>query len=226
MEPTQQHHSEEPEFVFDPEEHQVVSLDEALEIFGDDGAVPEAAQESDDEDDDEERLWPDNAVAHLASHTGSLFSISVHPRDPLLAVSGGEDDLAYLWKIDTGEEIAKLSGHSDSVSAVAFSFDGELVASGGMDGKVRMWRRVKDVPGGTWQWARWEFLTSLDGPDEVTVRCCQSKALEYDHNHSPFIQTLLWHPKGNVLLAGSADGTIWMWNCKGPLTFASNTNYV
>jgi WD40 repeat protein len=27
-------------------------------------------------------------------------------------------------------------------------------------------------------------------------------------------QWLDWHPKGNVLLAGGADGTVWVWNRK------------
>lgn len=176
----QQGGDEQEEFQFDPEEHQVLTLDEALEIF-DDGSVPpsqedlereeqEAAQQAMDGDHEEEEaedLRPDTSVAHFASHDGSIFGLAAHPVEPLLVVSGGEDDLAFLWRVDTGEEVAKLSGHSDSVSCLAFSADGELVSTGGMDGKVRLWRRVKGVAG--FEWGKWEFLTSLDGPDEVTV---------------------------------------------------------
>jgi WD40 repeat protein len=35
-------------------------------------------------------------------------------------------------------------------------------------------------------------LSSLEGPTEIVW--------------------LKWHPKGNVLLAGSEDGTVWMWS--------------
>lgn len=188
-------------------------------MMGDSDDDEEDDQLDDQEIDHEEQLPPDTSVAHLASHDGSIFGLAAHPIEPLLVCSGAEDDLAYLWKIDTGEEVAKLSGHTDSVSAVGFSFDGELVATGGMDGKVRVWRRVQGQQGGTWAWAKWEFLTNLEGPDEVTVsglrilllfRACPPCSLMFACCN----QTLQWHPRGNVLTVGSTDGTVWMWNRK------------
>lgn len=220
---------EQEEFQFDPEEHQVLTLDEALEIF-DDGSVPpsqedlereeqEAAQQALEDDEEPEDLRPDTSVAHFASHDGSIFGLAAHPVEPLLVASGGEDDLAFLWRMDNGEQVAKLSGHSDSVSCVAFSADGELVSTGGMDGKVRLWRRVKGVAG--FEWGKWEFLTSLDGPDEVTVSETLSFAFPVFECQGLihllfffFQKTLVWHPRGQVLTAGSTDGTIWMWNRK------------
>lgn len=108
-------------------------------------------------------VYQDNSIQHFPAHTGSVFAVSTHPSAPL-AVSGGQDDLGYIWDYMSGEQIVKLTGHTDSVSATGFSFDGELVSTGGMDGKVRIWRRV-----GKENWLRWEFLTELQGPDEVVV---------------------------------------------------------
>lgn len=116
----------------------------------------------------------------------SVFVVSTHPTLPI-AVSGGEDDLGYLWNVEDGEELVKLTGHADSVTSAAFSMEGSMVATGGMDGKIRVWRKVAKSE----RMGDWEFLTELQGPDEV--------------------MWLKWHPKGTVLLAGSNDSTVWLW---------------
>ena len=122
-----------------------------------------------DEDDDAggvegEVVWEDNSIQHFSGHEGPVYTVSAHPTTTL-AVSGGGDDAGYIWDVTDGEIIVKLTGHTDSVSAVGFSSDGEMVSTGGMDGKVRVWRRV-----GKEDYKTWEFLTELQGPDEVIVR--------------------------------------------------------
>ena len=61
----------------------------------------------------------------LALHRdgSSVFEVALHPLHPSppLAVSGGEDDLAFLFDTTTGKEVVRLSGHTDSVVAVSFS---------------------------------------------------------------------------------------------------------
>jgi ribosome assembly protein SQT1 len=130
-----------------------------------------------------------------------VFDVALHPfhPSPPLAVTGGEDDAAYLFETSTGRLVTKLSGHTDSVVCVGFSTsfqlscarssaehhltprrsisllagpDGEFVASGGMDGQVRIWKRV-----GKESYGEWEFLLNLEGPDEVTVSCCSPPPL-------------------------------------------------
>lgn len=123
----------------------------------------EQANQADDGDEDTAIVLEDSSVQHFPEHGKSVFVVNAHPTQPL-AVSGGEDDFGYIWNIQTGETIVKLTGHSDSVICASFSADGELVSTGGMDGKVRVWRHVgKDT------WTIWEFLTELQGPDEVNV---------------------------------------------------------
>jgi ribosome assembly protein SQT1 len=126
--------------------------DEPMDEDGDDGGF------------EGEVVWEDNSIQHFSGHDGPVYTVSAHPTAPL-AVSGAGDDSGYIWDLTDGEIVVKLTGHTDSVSAVAFSSDGEMVSTGGMDGRIRVWRRV-----GKENYKTWEFLTELQGPDEVIVR--------------------------------------------------------
>jgi len=155
-----------------PEGEHFITEDDILAEVNDDGDHP--MHDEDDAEGEEDTLGDmpegsssrveDNSLQHFDTHQGSVFSISGHPTQPLVA-SGGEDDLGFIWDITDSEIIVKLTGHTDSVTSTAWTTDGEMIATGGMDGKVRIWRRV-----GKENYRTWEFLTELQGPDEVMVR--------------------------------------------------------
>ena len=163
------------------------------------------------------------ATARLhASEGGAVFCLAVHPHAATLAVSGAEDDQAFIFRTDTGAQVARLSGHSDSVTSVGWNFDGSLVATGGMDGKVNVWKARRPSSDMAWEETGWELAVSLEGPDEVNVRPLPlTFALQERHELMKILrsQFLDWHPKGNVLMAGGADGTVWLWN-RASLFFA------
>jgi len=142
-----------------------ITEDDIEEVIQDNGDEP--MDEDDDQGDEQaegsSEPIDDNSVQHFTGHTASVFTVACHPTEPL-AASGGEDDVGYVWDITDGETIVKLTGHTDSVSCIAWSTDGEMISTGGMDGKIRIWRRV-----GKENYKNWEFLTELQGPDEVNV---------------------------------------------------------
>ncbi|GAA5977847.1 hypothetical protein JCM5350_006195 [Sporobolomyces pararoseus] len=176
-------------------------VDEVEEIEGEEVEMDSEGEEPEDGEEQGEGEQGDDAMNLLDNglddsfsncnlHQAAVFTLQVHPIDSNLAVSGGEDDLAYIFRTDSGAQVKKLEGHSDSVTSCGWSFDGTMVATGGMDGKVIVWR-VQGTEG-DWTQRQWELLHTLEGPDEVNW--------------------LDWHPKGNLLLAGGADGTVWLWN--------------
>jgi WD40 repeat protein len=51
----------------------------------------------------------------------------------------GADKLIKLWDAYTGEIIKTLQGHSEGVSDIAWSGEGDLIASASDDKTVRIW---------------------------------------------------------------------------------------
>jgi len=57
-------------------------------------------------------------------------------------VGGGTTGLVYLWTLTDSQASApiKLSGHTMTVTTVAFSPSGEFIASGSLDRTIRIWK--------------------------------------------------------------------------------------
>lgn len=137
-------------------------------------------------DEEDEFAGVDDAAAH-AAHKESVLSVAVCPVRPELVCTGGQDDVAVLWELQreasglTYREFRRLEGHTDSVIQVAFSNDGQYVATASYDATVKIWQATSG-----------ELVHSLEGPSSEVEWC-------------------LWHPKGHAILAGSLDTMAWMW---------------
>lgn len=124
-------------------------------------------------------------------HSSSVFCVAVSPSGAL-AASGGGDDVAFIFDVASGAVKHKLTGHTDTVNALAFNYTGDLLATGGLDAVVRVWNVATGA-----------------------------QVLVIEGSLSGEVEWLAWHAKGDVLLAGSADGTAWMWHIKRKNTAAA-----
>jgi WD40 repeat protein len=80
-----------------------------------------------------------------------IRAITLEPGGRFLAVSVERENIARLFDLRTSVEM-RLAGHRDFVSGMAFSPDASLLATGSMDGTIRLWnttsgQTVATLPG-------------------------------------------------------------------------------
>jgi hypothetical protein len=60
-----------------------------------------------------------------------------------ILVSASADKTIKIWRLDTGELLQTLNGHSAAVNSVAISPDGEFIVSGSSDKTIKIWQIFK-----------------------------------------------------------------------------------
>ncbi len=100
----------------------------------------------------------------------------------LFAFTDIRADIALVVHFVSAPNHFTYSGHSDYVSAIAWSPDGKRIASGSGDHTVQVW----DAP---------------SGGHVLTYR-----------GHSRDVSSLAWSPDGKNIVSGSIDGKIQVWN--------------
>ena len=195
----------EPVFLGDEHGEVVADLDEEddapMSDSDDDEPARPPAADMEDRDaalGDEIEPPSDDSVAVVTAHAAPVFSCAWSPTDGAVFATGGGDDAAFLHRVSDAAQRTRTSsappaavtshalrGHTDTVAGLAFNHDGSLLASAGLDGKALVWRVADPVAA----------PLELEGP---------GGGLEW----------VRWHPKGDVVLAGSEDFTAWMWNAR------------
>uniref|UniRef100_A0A7S2ZPI8 WD repeat-containing protein 48 homolog n=2 Tax=Rhodosorus marinus TaxID=101924 RepID=A0A7S2ZPI8_9RHOD len=71
---------------------------------------------------------------------GSVYCLAGNGvQNSSLVVVGSTNRIVSVWDARSGEKIAKLKGHNDSVRSVALRQDGMQILSGGSDSLIRLW---------------------------------------------------------------------------------------
>ena len=191
------------------------------------------------------RIWrvEDGVILHIIpkqkqsqanyGHTGRVFHVAFSPDGQLLA-SGGDDGMAWLWRVADGTPVVPAMRHRSLVSCVVFiPPEGQRLATveyGTLendipkgDGFLAQWGTqdglLKDItsPGR----AVWDLAFSRDGG--VMALASSGGMIEILYADGPtfqrsadpeYVNSVAFSPDGQIVASGGTDGLVALWHVK------------
>ena len=175
------------------------------------------------------RLWdvteptapPD--VLRIPDPRAVIASVAFDARGRYLAGVSHADGGVWLWEPEASSEPTFLRGHENVATAVLFSPDSRMLASGSGDKTVRLWDMAEpSVPavlrGHTDAVRSVAFRPAgnalASGGRDGTVRLWDlarpASAPTFLLDHDAEINAVAWAPDGRFLAAGGSDGRVWL----------------
>jgi WD40 repeat protein/uncharacterized caspase-like protein len=156
------------------------------------------------------------------------YSFALSP-DGKVVAAGLQDSTIKLWEVATGRELHTLSGHVDMITSVAFSPDGQTLASGGFfnDKSIRLWdvttgQLIRVLYGATTGVSSIAF--SPNGETLVSTGdvnnginwwdVASGRELKTIYGHEGFIASVKFSPDGKLIASagGGEKGAVKLWD--------------
>ena len=160
------------------------------------------------------KLWSLEPGQHLREFSISTFNVArlaFSPDSKTLAVGTRADLLVpiLLLDVETGEWRGELAGHSGSAEALSFSPDGTMLASGGKNSMLRIWKLPEQ-----------SCLASVniekERPEETMSILFGKVFSRYVtgsvQTHQDTVSGVSFSPDGKMVAAGVSNGMIKLWD--------------
>ncbi|MCD4785413.1 MAG: protein kinase [Candidatus Eremiobacteraeota bacterium] len=145
------------------------------------------------------RVWDvilGNCIKTLRGHSGWVCDVAFSPKGRYVASAGLADcgnslgldmqtkEAIKIWDVRKGICKKTLQGHENTIRTIAYSPDGNFIASGGEGKDIRIWNAYN------------------------------GKCVKILSGHAQFINSIAFSPDGKLLISAGEDGTIRVWGSK------------
>ena len=163
----------------------------------------------------------------LRGHVGTVVTGAFSPNGRFLA-TGCTEHLVKIWNTATWDEYATIQDHQSSIKNVQFSDDSTMLASSSDDKLVRIWDVIQkkailsfgDIGEDSWTYA-WS-LAFIPKSNLLATGSEDQKVILWDvgtgnkvrvfEGHKHRVYSVISSPDGSVVLSGSKDGIVKVWD--------------
>jgi len=193
-------------------------------------------------DDKSIKMWNalDGSLIYTIQLDNKVRSVGFNNISSRIVSSSG--NVVQIWDATLGSSIMNLTGHTEFITAVKYSPDGTLIASGSNDNTIKIWDAINggsaklNLVGHTNTVSSVAFSpdgkrlasTSWDGAVKIW-NPISGKLIMSLLGHLGEVWSVAFSPDGNNIVSSGSDGTIEIWDAKiaqNPILTIGQIGYV